>query len=176
MRAFSRPTFQLRTASLETRIAYTGFLALTALGIGTLLALSLGRVGFDPSAVATYYRGGESEMSFPRTFWQLMEVSHFHLFSVPTVLLILSHLLFATPSSRPFRVSVTVLTYAGAVLEAAGPWAVRYIAAAFAYALILGWLLLAGGSMVMIAVTLWAMWGPERRAERLDSTSAGGEA
>jgi len=61
-----------------------------------MLALSAGRIGISPAAIAAYYRGGSGEMSFPKELWQLMEEAHFHLFSIPIVLLILTHLLFAT--------------------------------------------------------------------------------
>lgn len=161
MKAFSRRGFQLRSAPLETRVAYTGFLMLTVPGAASLVALS-GRVGFTPAAIATYYRGGETEMSFPKQFWQLMEVSHFHLFSVPVVVLILAHLLSATPVSVRARVWLTSATYAGALLEIAGPWAVRYLAGGFAYLLLLGWVLLALGIVAIVAVSLVSMWGPDR--------------
>jgi hypothetical protein len=158
MRNFSRRGFQLRTASLEIRLAYTGFLLLMLPAIASLLALSLGRVGFSPAAIATYYRGGDGEMSFPRTFWQLLEVSHFHLFSVPIVVLILSHLLYASVASRGLRVGLTLVTFIGATLEIGGPWAVRYLSGGFACALLAGWILLAGGMALIVLLTLAAMW------------------
>jgi hypothetical protein len=167
MQSFARRGFQLRSASLETRVAYTSFLVLMLPAIGTLVLLSVGRMGFDPRSIATYYRGGESEMSFPKTFWQLTEVSHFHLFTIPVVVLILSHLLIATPSTSRARVALTVATFGGALLDALGPWAVRYLDAGFAYALILGWLLLGGGSLMIVLWTLLSMWGPERLLARL---------
>jgi hypothetical protein len=160
MQAFARRGFQLRTASLETRVAYTAFLVLTALGLVTQIALSL-RVGLAPAAIATYYRGGDSELSFPKSFWQLVETSHFHLFSVPVVVLILSHLLFGTPTSVRLRVALTLATFTGALLEIIGPWAVRYIAGGCAYALIAGWLLLAIGAAAILIVSLMSMWAPE---------------
>jgi hypothetical protein len=162
MQVFTRRGFQLRTASLETRVAYTGFLLLMLPGIATLVALSIGRTGLNAHAIATYYRGGESEMSFPRSFWQLMEVSHFHLFTVPVAVLILSHLLYATPVSVRLRLWLTATTFGGALLDAVGPWAVRYLASSCAYVLILGWVLLASGSLLMVLLTLFAMYGPER--------------
>jgi len=161
MQAFSRRGFQLRTASVETRVAYTAFLVLTVLGLATLIALSV-RVGITPNAITTYYRGDDSEMSFGKTFWQLVEVSHFHLFSVPVVILILSHLLYGTPTSTRFRIWLTLITFAGALLESVGPFAVRYLASAFAYALIAGWLLLAAGAGLIVLVTLLSMWASER--------------
>jgi hypothetical protein len=172
MQVFSRRGFQLRTASLETRLAYTSFLILTVLGIATLLALSFGRVGATPSAIAIYYRGSDNEMSFPKTFWQLVEVSHFHLFTIPVVVLILAHLLYATPAPVRIRVWLTALTFAGVVLDAIGPWSVRYVASAMAYGLMLGWLLLALGSLAIIAVTLLAMWAPLRWIARLETSAS----
>ena len=162
MQTFARRSFQLRTASFETRLAYTGFLVLIVPGLVTLLTLSAGRIGVTPAAIARYYRGGESETSFPKAFWQLVEVSHFHLFSVPVVLLILSHLLYATRVSSRTRVVLTLGTFSGAFLEALSPWAIRYWAAEFAYALLLGWLLLGGGALAMVALSLWSMWRPDR--------------
>lgn len=171
MKNFSRRGFQLRTTSLETRVAYTAFMLLTILGVATLVALAL-RVGATPNAIAAYYRGGESEMSFPKTFWQLVEVSHFHLFSMPTVVLILTHLLYATPTSVRFRMSLTVAAFLGVLLDVVGPWLVRYVAAACAYVVLVGWALLAGATLLVIVVTLAAMWGPERWFEEPEAGEA----
>jgi hypothetical protein len=172
MQAFARRGFQLRSASLETRVAYTGFLILMLPALSTLVALSFGRMGLDPHAIATHYRGGDSEMSFPKTFWQLMEVSHFHLFTIPMVVLILSHLLYGTPASARLRVGLTSITFGGALLDAVGPWAVRYLSAGFVYLLIVGWMLLAGGALLIVTLTLVAMWGPKRWLVLLASPAA----
>jgi hypothetical protein len=162
MQVFARRGYQLRTASLETRVAYTAFLALTVLGALSMGALSVGRIGLRPSAIAVYYRGGESEMSFPRQFWQLAEVTHFHLFSIPVVVLILSHLLSATPVPSRVRFSVIGATSVGVLLDICAPWAIRYVSGGFAYALLAAWLLLAGGMLCMLVVSLASLWGPER--------------
>lgn len=167
MQVFVRRGFQLRAASFETRMAYTGFLALMVPAVATLIALSFGRTGWNPTAIAAHYRGGDSEMSFPKNFWQLMEVSHFHLFTVPVVVLILSHLLFGTPFSSRVRVWLTVATFTGAFVDAVGPWAVRYLAGGFAYLLIGGWILLGGGAAMIVVLTLFSMWSPERWLTRV---------
>ena len=57
MQTFSRRGFQLRSASLETRVAYTFFLVLCVLGIATLFALA-----FDerqPTLMSCATNGGE---------------------------------------------------------------------------------------------------------------------
>ncbi len=161
MQVFSRRGFQLRTASLETRVAYTAFLVLALLGVATLVALAM-RAGVTPGAIAAYYRGDDSEMSFGKTFWQLVEVSHFHLFTIPVVVLIVSHLLYGTPTSVRLRVWLTLIVFTGALLDVIAPWLVRYVAGAMAYVTILGWLLLAGGTLLIVVITLLSMWGSER--------------
>jgi hypothetical protein len=161
MQVFSRRGFQLRTASLETRVAYSAFLVLSVLGVATLIALSV-RVGVTPGAIATYYRGDDSEMSFPKTFYQLVETSHFHLFTIPVVVLILSHLLYGTPTSVRLRIWLTLATFTGALLEIVGPWSVRYLAGACAYGVIAGWILLAGGVALIVTISLLSMWASER--------------
>jgi len=161
MQVFSRRGFQLRTASLETRVAYTAFLVLALLGVATLVALAM-RAGVTPGAIAVYYRGDDSEMSFGKTFWQLVEVSHFHLFTIPVVVLIVSHLLYGTPTSVRLRVWLTLVVFTGALLDVIAPWLVRYVAGAMAYVTIVGWLLLAGGTLLIVIITLLSMWGSER--------------
>ncbi len=173
MQVFSRRGFQLRTASLETRVAYTAFLLLMLPGVATLVALSIGRMGLSRHSIATYYRGGESEMSFPKSFWQLMEVSHFHLFTIPVVVLVLCHLLYGTRFSVRSRIWLTAITFTGAFLDALGPWAVRYLAAEFAIVLIAGWVLLAGGLLLTVVATLAGMWAPERWLARSSDPPGG---
>jgi hypothetical protein len=72
---------------------------------------------------------------------------------------------------------LTAFTFAGAFLDAVGPWAVRYLAAGFAYVLIVGWMFLAGGAFLIVMLTLVSMWGPEQWIERLASPRrpAGGD-
>src|SRR5271163_4224445 len=111
-------------------------------GVATMLALSIGRVGVSPAAIATFYRGGTGEMSFPKELWQLMEEAHFHLFTVPIILLILTHLLFATGCPPRARVTISLGLWIGALLEIGGPFAVRYLSASCAPLLLLGWALL----------------------------------
>src|SRR4051812_12515774 len=113
MRQFAAKGFRLASTNTDLRLTYTFFLGFTFLGLVSLAALSLGRIGFRPEAIATYYRGSETEMKFPKEFWQLMEVSHFHLFTEPTVILILTHLAFATGLVRRNRVLLTTGAYLG---------------------------------------------------------------
>jgi hypothetical protein len=98
-------------------------------------------------------------MKFPKEFWQLMEVSHFHLFTEPTVILILTHLSFATGLVRKNRVLLTAGAYLGSALEIAGPWLTRYVGAWCAYLLLLGWALLLACGLALFLISVVALLG-----------------
>ena len=80
MKVFSAPGYLIANARAEVKVVYTGFLAFTAVGLVTMLALQVGRIGFSLEGVATHYRGGDfgEEIRFARTFGELVEVTHFH--------------------------------------------------------------------------------------------------
>ncbi len=102
-------------------------------------------------------------------------MSHFHLFTVPVVVLILSHLLIGTPLSARARIWLVVMTFAGALLDVLGPWGVRYVAPGLVYVLLAGWLLLVTGSSLIVLLTLLSMWGPERWLASLEPPPANEE-
>lgn len=164
MHVFIKSGYRLSRTSLETKITYTGFLALMLPAIATMVAASVGRIGLSPVAIAAYYRGG-GEMSFPKELWQLVEEAHFHLFSVPVVLLVLTHLLFATGCPPKLRLAISASCYLGAVLEIGGPFLVRYGSAGFAPLVIVGWMLLTLGMLASVCFGLWALWVPEPSEE-----------
>jgi hypothetical protein len=165
MHVFIKSGYRLGKTSLETRITYSAFLLLMLPGLGTMLALSAGRIGLSPAVIAAYYRGGAGEMSFPKELWQLMEEAHFHLFSIPIILLILTHLLFATGCPPVLRVIISLACWTGAVLEIGAPFGVRYLSGAFAPLLLLGWGLLSAGMLASIGYSLAALWGAAPPAE-----------
>jgi hypothetical protein len=89
-----------------------------------------------------------------------MEEAHFHLFSLPVILLILTHLLFATSCPPRTRVIISLASWIGALLEIGGPFGVRYVSAGLAPLLLLGWGLLTAGILASVGFGLAALWGP----------------
>ena len=141
-------------------------------------------VGLDLSELESYYAGGEvaapplgtvtaggpllelpddlpaGTVQEPMPLRKLLEVTHFHLFSMPVYLMILSHLFMLGRSSDRFKllwIGIGTLATAGHI---AAPWLARSGAAssALAYGLTGSGLLLSFA--VMSVVPLWEMWGP----------------
>jgi hypothetical protein len=132
----------LSEARLEVRLVYSGFLVLAAIGLLTVAAFQLKHVGPTPADIAAYFRGGEraGEMSFPKTFRELVEVTHFHAFVMGLVYLVLAHLLIATTAPERVKQVTVVVGFFGLAGDLIGGWLIRYVSAAFAYAEVTFWL------------------------------------
>jgi hypothetical protein len=160
MKLFSTPGYLIANSRAEVKVAYTGFLALTAVGLATMVVLELGRIGFSPEGIATHFRGGDfgGEMRFARTFGELVELTHFHAFIMGTVYLVLAHLVVATTIPSWLRWGVIVGTLAALILDLVAVWLVRYSSAAFAGVLLLAWAAEWAGFGLMIGASLIELW------------------
>lgn len=161
VREFGKGGFSLRRAPAPLRLIYGAFIVLTVPGLLSQLAFHVGRIGLTPHAIAVYYRGGEQGdvMAFPKTFGQLLEVTHAHAFTMPVVFLILAHLFVSTQVSDRFKAVVLVVTFVGLFGDLASPWLVRYVAAGCAWIALAVWIMEAAGSFVLVAVTGWECLG-----------------
>jgi hypothetical protein len=182
MQDFTRPPGRLRALPWGARVVYSIFLAFTLAAMFLTLVLADDMVGFDMRDAAAYYRGetaptddpanqdgpelllppdGEQLAAFePMSRRKLLEVTHFHLFSMPVYLLILSHLFML---SRARRVSKGVWIGLGSLataLHVAAPWlaASGPPGSVIVYAASGATLLVSYG--VMAVGPLWEMWRP----------------
>jgi len=162
MREFAKGQFRLREAPRPLRLIYGGFLLFAALGFASQLGFQVGRIGLTAHAIAVYYRGGESGdvMAFPKTFGQLLEISHAHTFMMAVVFLILAHLFVSTDGSPGFKGTALAVTFAGMLGDLLAPWLIRYGAAWCAWIELAAWAAEGVGSAILVAVSSWECLGP----------------
>lgn len=155
MREFTKGGFQLRTAPRALRLIYGGFLVLAAIGLATQLGFQVGRIGVTPHAIALYYRGGDSGevMTFPKTFFQLLELTHAHAFMMAVIFLILAHLFAATAQSPTVKAAFVTLTFAGMLGDLTAPWLVRYAGPGWAWMDLAAWCAEGVGAAILVAVS-----------------------
>lgn len=90
---------------------------------------------------------------------KLLEITHFHLFTVPVFLLILTHLFMLTGlSARAKQVWIT-LGWSASVLHMAAPWFIR-ASPGWSWLFPLSGGLLLGSSLVLTIYPAWVMWKP----------------
>jgi hypothetical protein len=189
MRQFASSGFRLWNLGREARVLYTAFCALTFLGIVSSALYYGDLVGAGTGGVARYYagaggpavvvavepRGGNGPVvDVPEdadagrpivvavTYRKLLEVTHFHLFTMPVVLLIVAHMFLATGFSDTAKLAWIVAAATSVALHLATPWVVRYGGASFAIVHAVSGVLLTVTMSVLTLSPMLAMWRPPR--------------
>ena len=116
------------------------------------------KMGLDYASVVSYYLGDEERFLSPRSYQGLLEVSHFHLFAMGMLLLVLTHLVLFVPLRAVTKAWLVAVPFAAALLDEASGWAVRFVDPVFAYAKIAGFLLLQTSLAALVAIALWAVF------------------
>ena len=120
--------------------------------------LYFSKMSLAPASVVAYYLGNEEKFLSPRSYQGLLEISHFHLFAIGMLLLVLTHLMLFVPLSGRFKAwLISVPFLAGVVDEGAG-WLVRFADPGFAILKVAGFVLLQGSLAVLVGVSLWAVF------------------
>ena len=95
MRNFNH-RFRLRDSDRHIRLLYTFFLFLMLAGFTFSFFWAHSMTGLSPQGIASHYRGSDATFGEPMSFRELAEITHFHLFTMPVVFMILVHVLYLT--------------------------------------------------------------------------------
>ncbi len=187
MRQFAQKGLRIDQLSVEAKLLYTAFclMALAALAVSILYYVAL--VGTEPVAGVRAYYAGEAgpvtpvgdtaiqqdgpiiELDEPEetapgpivvsvTKRKLLEVTHFHLFTVPVFLLIIGHLFMMCRVRPTVRIAVVASAVVATMLHLIAPWIIFWGGGGWA------WLMPVTGTAMtatMVAMCGWpiiAMW------------------
>jgi len=120
--------------------------------------LYFAKMGLTTASVVEYYLGSEERFLSPRSYQGLLEVSHFHLFAMGMLLLVLTHLALFVPVSSRAKAGLVVLPFVSALLDEGAGWLVRFVSPGFAWLKIAGFLMLQGSLAALVGVSLWAVF------------------
>jgi hypothetical protein len=116
------------------------------------------KMSLEPSSVVAYYLGDEGEFRPPRTYQGMLEISHFHLFAMGMLLLVLTHLVLFVPVSVRTKVAMIAFPFLSAALDESGGWLVRFVGPGFAWLKVAGFLALQASLAALIGLSLWAVF------------------
>lgn len=154
-----RNTNTLRRLDPGAKFLYTAFLAFSLAGLASAGLLHLDGMGTSGVQAATYWLGDDTGMAYPKSFRQLVELTHFHLFTEPVSLLVVAHL-YHLGGDSPFRKRVSIIgTTVALGVQIALPWALVYASSGFSILLFPATIVLIGGFLYMSAVATMDMWG-----------------
>ena len=121
-------------------------------------ALYFDKMDLGPDSVVAYYLGSEEQFLAPRSYRGLLEVSHFHLFAVGMLLLVLTHLALFVPLPGAAKAWLVAVPFASALLDEGAGWLVRFGGPGFAWLKVAGFLLLQASLLLLIIASLWAVF------------------
>jgi len=138
--------------------------------------LYFNKMSLTAASVIEYYLGSEEHFLSPRSYQGLLEVSHFHLFAMGMLLLVLTHLMLFVPLRNGTKAWLIIIPFLSAILDEGSGWLVRYVSPSFAYAKIAGFLLLESSLAVLVIVALWSVFaGSQRNYDGRPSESLDGD-
>jgi hypothetical protein len=165
VRLFATREYRLSRLPFGARVFYTLFLATVLLGLVTCIGFVFGKSGATTEALVEYYRQEESGLG-GKTFLELLETSHFHLFSMPIFFLVLGHIFFLSSWPERRKLAVVIVAFAAMILEIALPWLIVYHSRAWAWLEHPARIGLFGTFGIFVAVPLRDLWGPPRRPRK----------
>ena len=157
MRNFNQ-RFRLRDSDRHIRLLYTLFLLLMLAGFLFSFFWAHSMTGLSPAGIADHYRGSDATFGEPMSFRELAEVTHFHLFTMPVVFMILIHVMFLTKASHGLKAAMTWSGLGGVMLDLISPWLISYVSPAFVLTMLTGDLLMMLSFLVMMTIPLYEMW------------------
>lgn len=152
------PGFNYRRAPMSAKLAMTCFLILALAGLGIAGLQIYVRAGITAHSTLVHYRGDEATMQYPKSFGELVEITHAHAFTLPLLALVLSAGVIGTTVRDRVKCVVVAALFAGIALELGLPWLVRYGAPWTVHGFELVGLFLGGGLIVAVGVPLYEMW------------------
>lgn len=112
----------------------------------------------SPQGIADHYLGSDETFGEPMSFRELAEVTHFHLFTMPVVFMILVHVLYLTMASNLVKALTTYLAFGGVLLDLVSPWLISYVSPIFVLTMLTGDFLMVISFLVMMVIPLYEMW------------------
>jgi len=116
------------------------------------------KMDLTPASVVHYYLGSEEEFLQPRSYQGLLEVSHFHLFAMGMLLLVLTHLMLFVPLADRAKAWLIAVPFLSAGLDEGAGWLVRFGHPAFAALKVAGFLLLQGSLALLVGLSVWTVF------------------
>ncbi len=150
--------FRLRDTDRHIRMVYTWFLLLMLVGFIFTFFWAHSMTELTPKGIAEHYQGSDATFGEPMPFGQLAETTHFHLFTMPVVFLIMVHVLYLTMASPMIKVVSTWLAFIGVTLDLVSPWLIAYLSPVFVLTMLTGDLLMVVSFLIMFVIPMYEMW------------------
>ena len=135
-------------------LLFLGYIFLFWISIGLLF---FHKMSLDYQSIVDYYLGSEKKFMQPRSYQSLLEISHFHLFSMGILMLTLTHLLLFVPLKPFTKAWLIIASFSSAILNEASSWLIRFVSPDFAYLKMFSFISLELSLLVLMLIASYAL-------------------
>ena len=121
------------------------------------------KMDLTPGSVVSYYLGSEQDFTQPKSYQSMLEVSHYHVFSMGLLVLTLTHLMIMTNLSVLIKIWLSALVYLSAIADEVAGWLVRFVHPDFAYFKIASFVLLEISLVTLIILVTISLFYARRK-------------
>lgn len=137
MKEFRNLKTGTKTISDVTKKIYIYFLLMTLFSYLIMIFLSVSRSSYNITDVSNYYKGNISNEIYGKSYGELLELTHFHIFSIPVILLILTHVYALIFKNGKLSKLVVYGSFISSTIYIFSPWLIKYLSVNFSYLFLL---------------------------------------
>jgi hypothetical protein len=128
---YKMPGFSLANANASTKVLLTLFLLVVMGGLGVALLQYFDRAGLGARGAVEWIRGNEEdlrapEIKAPKSYRELLQITHDHAFALPMLLFVLLHLVALTSIGEAAKIALYLVAFVSLAGSLAGPWLIAY--------------------------------------------------
>lgn len=115
-----------------------------------------------PARIGT---GGQEGFYFPKSYKEIVEITHVHAFTIPLIIFVMSRILSMTLVRDWIKITIYSVAFTGIIMNLSGPWLVRFKSDVFSISLIASYFLLGICFTALISIPMYEMWFKPKEAE-----------
>ncbi len=166
----------------SNKLSITFFLIMMTYAFYVSCANFYERTSFTPRNTVRHYSGNEEKPNaessyeydesllqegffFPKSYREIVEITHVHAFTIPLIIFVMSRILSMTLIRDWIKITIYSVGFAGTIMNLSGPWLIRYKSDVFSISLITSYFLLGFCFIFLIALPLYEMWFKPKESE-----------
>ena len=172
----------LSKSPISNKLYITFFLIIMAYAFYVSCANFYERTSFFPRNTVRHYSGNEEKLNdesgyeynenllqegffFPKSYREIIEITHVHAFTIPLIIFVMSRILSMTLIRDWIKITIYSVGFVGTIMNLSGPWLIRFKSDVFSLSLITSYFLLGFCFIFLITLPLYEMWFKSKESE-----------
>ncbi len=161
------------TFTISKKLFITFFLIMMGVAFYVSCLNFYERTKFSSQKTVRHYVGNEEDSNeeyeyneeslqegffFPKSYREILEITHVHAFTIPLVIFVMSRILSMTKIGEGVKITIYSFAFSGAIMNLTGPYLIRFKSEIFTISLIASYLIFGLCFIAFISLPIYEMW------------------